>query len=89
MKYKGEEVGIPCQEMVQEFIDECGLSISADEVLEYWRNKNFLTKKGQPVKTLEAMVHSANSIFVQRCRKCANNSKNDERALLQYPQNSN
>ena len=69
MKYKDEEIGIPCPEMVQEFIDEAGLSISAEEVLEYWKKKNFLTKKGQPIKTLEALVHVANSIYVQRMRK--------------------
>lgn len=68
MKYKNEEIGFPCQEMIQEYIDECGLPISVAEVLEYWGKKNFLTKKGEPVKTLEALVNVANSIFVQRLR---------------------
>ena len=69
MKYKGEEIGIPCAEMIQEFIDECGLSISAEDVIAYWKPKDFLTKRGEPVKTLEALVHVVNSAYVQRIRK--------------------
>lgn len=74
MTYKGEEIGIPCVEMVQEYINEFALSISADEVLDYWRKKNFLTKKGLPVKTLEALVNVVNSIYVQKNRKLATGS---------------
>ena len=77
MTYNGEEIGFPCQEMIQEFIEHHGLMISAEEVIEYWKEKNFLTKKGQPVKTLEAFVNVANGIYVQKLRKmsCANTQK--------------
>lgn len=79
MKYKGNEIGKPTLELINEYIEECHLSLSADEVLGYWSKKNFLTKKGLPVSTLESMVHVVNSIVVQRHRKGMTNiSKNDK-----------
>lgn len=69
MKYKNEEIKKPTQELIQEYINECGLKISAEEVVEYWADKNFLTRKGQPVKTLEALVNVVNSLKAQKLRK--------------------
>ena len=77
MKYKGEEIGIPTIEKINECISQWNLRVSAQEVHDYWTKKNWLNKKGQPVKTLESACNVANSIFVQRERKLFSNSKSD------------
>ncbi len=76
MTYKEEEIGIPTIEQIQECINQWKLSVSAQETYDYWTTKNWLTKKGLPVKTLESACNVANSVFVQRERKSVNISKN-------------
>lgn len=77
MTYKGQEIGIPTLELIQECINQWKLRVSAQEVYDYWTSRNWLTKKGQAVKTLESACNVANSLFVQRERKGGNISKND------------
>ncbi len=83
MKYKGVEVGVPTLEMVQEQINRMGFGFSASELYKHYQSMNWLTKKGQAVKTLESACNVANSVFVQRDsfsvseRKGDNISKSD------------
>lgn len=79
MTYKGQEIGIPTLELIQECITQWKLRVSAQEVYDHWTSRNWLTKKGQAVKTIESACNVANSLFVQRQRKGVNNniSKSD------------
>ncbi len=63
MKYKGVEVGIPTLEMIQEQINRMGFGFSASELYKHYQSMNWLTKKGQPIKTLEALVNSYNGSY--------------------------
>ena len=74
MTYKGQEIGIPTLELIQECITQWKLRVSAQEVYDHWTSRNWLTKKGQAVKTLESACNVANSLFVQRQRKGVNNN---------------
>ena len=75
MTYKGQEIGIPTLELIQECITQWKLRVSAQEVYDYWTSMNWLTKKGQPIKTLESACNVANGLFIQRQRN--NISKSD------------
>ena len=74
MTYKGQEIGIPTLELIQECINQWKLRVSAQEVYDHWTSRNWLTKKGQAVKTLESACNVSNSLFVQRQRKGVNNN---------------
>ncbi len=63
MKYKGIEVGIPTLEMIQEQIDRMGFKFAASELFEHYQAMNWLTKKGQPIKTLESLINSYNGSY--------------------------
>ena len=63
MKYKGIEVGIPTLEMIQEQIDRMGFKFAASELFEHYKAMNWLTKKGQPIKTLESLINSYNGSY--------------------------
>ena len=78
MTYKGQEIGIPKLELIQECITQWKLRVSAQEVYDHWTSRNWLTKKGQVVKTLESACNVANSLFVQRERKGVNISKSED-----------
>lgn len=69
MTYNGVEVGIPTQGMFQEFIEREGFRFTAKEVYDYCASKEWKTKKGTPMKTLEAMANVYNSLFLQNERK--------------------
>ena len=77
MTYKGQEIGTPSIEQIQECITRWNIRVSAQEVYDYWTSRNWLTKKGQPIKTLESACNVANSVFVQRERKGDNISKSE------------
>ena len=81
MPYKGKEIGIPTLELIQECISQWNLRVSAQEVFEHWASRNWLTKKGQAVKTLESACNVANSLFVQRQRKGVNNDISKSEAV--------
>lgn len=69
MKYRGIEIGKPTLEMVQEYICRMGFGFSATEIFDFYQPKNWTTKKGQPIKTLEAMVNSFNGSYcLSKCR---------------------
>lgn len=82
MTYKGQEIGIPTLELIQECINQWKLRIPAQEVYDYWTSRNWLTKKGQAVKTLESACNVANSVFVQRERKGGNISKSEDELTI-------
>lgn len=81
MTYKRQEIGNPTLGIIQEFITSARLRVPASEVYGHYKSRGWLTKKGQPIKTLESMVLSYNSIFVQRERKesgvCINKPKSE------------
>jgi len=66
MKYKNSEIGIPTLEQIQEFINRMGFKFTASEVFDYFSANNWLTKKGEPIKTLESIVNVYNSLWLRR-----------------------
>ena len=67
MTFKGDEIiGMPTFAMIESFIAEKGLFCEPKDVLAYWENKNWLTKKGTEPKTLEAAINVYNGIATQR-----------------------
>ena len=82
MTYKGQEIGIPTLELIQECVNQWRLSIPAHEVYDYWTAKKWLTNKGNLVKTLESACNVANSVFVQRERKGDNISKSEDKLMI-------
>ena len=81
MTYKEQEIGIPTLELIQECINQWKLRVPAQEVYDYWTSRNWLTKKGQAVKTIESACNVANSLFVQRQRKDVNNNISKSEAV--------
>lgn len=72
MTYQGDNIGDrPTKQLVEIFISEKGLACDVKGCFAYWDKKNWCTKKGYPVKTLESAVNVYNSIFIQRQRKKA------------------
>lgn len=77
MTFKGDKiVGKPTLAMIEIYIAEQGLFCEPQDVYYYWDKKDWLTKKGVEVKTLEVAIHVYNSIAVQReVRKQLKNTK--------------
>ena len=70
MKYKGIEIGEkPTLAMIEEFIEEMGYDLNAAEVYKKYDNRNWMTKKKTPLKSVEALLSSANGIEMERKRK--------------------
>ena len=71
MTYKGDNIiGKPSLGLIQVYIEEKSLGlITPQEVFDYWDKKDWLTKKGSEVKTLEAAINVYNSIVVQKTLK--------------------
>lgn len=63
------------------FIVKHGLSVDAEYVYDFWKKKNWNTKKGEPVKTLAAAVHVCNSIYLTRLRKEMQESKHRQKKI--------
>jgi 5-methylcytosine-specific restriction endonuclease McrA len=57
------------------------LAVDAKYVYEYWKKKSWLTKKGEPVKTLAAAVNVCNSIYLTRLKNEMQTSKKHQRKL--------
>ena len=67
MTFKGDTiVGKPTFAMVEIYIAEKGLFCDAKECFDYWENKEWLTKKGSEVKTLESAINVFNGIVVHK-----------------------
>lgn len=66
MKYKGFNITEPSLEMFQEFIKEYNLPISAEEVYNHYKERNWLTKKGTKAKSIEVLCNAWNSIPYNR-----------------------
>lgn len=57
MTFYGDEIGlVPTMTQIEIYISEKGLYVTPQQVWDYWSKKNWLTLKGQPVKTLEANI---------------------------------
>ena len=73
MTLYGDEIGLkPSVRQVEVYIAEKGLYVTPQQVFNYWDRKDWLTKKGTPVKTLEAAISVVNGIVLQKERKKAN-----------------
>lgn len=62
MTYRGQEIGIPTLELLQQHIDEKGYNLSAKKIYEKCSKRKWLTKQGTPIKTLECLVGAYNGI---------------------------
>ena len=78
MKYKGVEIGIPTIGQIADFIFEKNMTISASEVYDYYEKRNWLTKKGRPIYSLEAMVNAMNGVH---CMPKRNMTKDEKKSF--------
>ena len=62
MTYKGIEIGTPTITMIQEFIKKERFNLDAESIFEEYEKRNWLTRKGKPVKTLESIICAANGV---------------------------
>lgn len=69
MTYKGKEIGHPTLAQVTEFVLKMGYDFNPVDVYEHYKSMDFLTLKGSPIKTLEAMCNAYNGIYVENKRK--------------------
>lgn len=65
---------------VEIYIAEKGLYIEPEDVFNYWDKKHWLTKKGEPVKTLESAINVVNGLIARKIRK--RQSKYTQRSSL-------
>lgn len=92
MKYKGFNITEPSLEMFQEFIKEYNLPISAEEVYNHYKKRNWLTKKGTKAKSVEVLCNVWNSIPAHRVGVIQGKAKNKPqkfKAHLQLKQHPN
>jgi len=67
MTFKGDTIiGEPTMSLIEICIAEEGLYCEPQQVYDYWKKKDWTTKKGSEVKTLEAACNVVNSIIVER-----------------------
>ncbi len=72
MRYKKKDIyGFPTIEMVEECVRSHNLSIDPQKAYDYWEKKQWKTKKGAKVKSLENCIDVYNGIVVSRARKSA------------------
>ena len=62
MKFKEKEIGIPTVDMFDEYIKQMGFKLTGQEVYDYCKENNWLTKKGTPMTSVEAMTNSYNGV---------------------------
>lgn len=65
MTYKGVEIGIPTISMIREFIKREKFNLDAEVIFDEYEKRNWLTRKGKPVKTLESIICAANGVAIQ------------------------
>ena len=65
MKFKEKEIGIPTVDMFDEYIKQMGFKLTGQEVYDYCKENNWLTKKGTPMTSVEAMTNSYNGVVNQ------------------------
>lgn len=66
---------------IYKYIVENNIAVDEKYVYDYWKAKNWLTKKSEPVKTLSAAVNVCNSIYLTRLKKEIQASKHHQREL--------
>lgn len=69
MKYKNVEIGIPTLEMIEEYRIRRNLASPAIFIFNFYKDRNWTTKSGYPLTSVEAMCNAANSVFVRDGRK--------------------
>lgn len=65
MTYKGVEIGTPTISMIREFIKREKFNLDAEKIFDEYEKRNWLTRKGKPVKTLESIICAANGVANQ------------------------
>lgn len=84
MTYRGNDIGDrPTIPQVNSHISKHKLCISTKEVFDYWDRKGWKTKRGTPVKTLEAAINTLNGIMIGKKSKV----NIHKRALIPYGTN--
>lgn len=54
---------------IANYIKNKGIAVSADFVVAYWREKEWKTLKGEPVKSISAAINSCNSLYIENKRR--------------------
>lgn len=63
---KGKEFS---EGMLEEAVKICNVKIPVEKLIEYGNECNWLTRKGQPFKSISAFVNSYNGVWLQEQRK--------------------
>lgn len=81
MTYKGIEIGEkPTLGMVIEFLNKNkNFVVNASELFYKYEDRNWLTKKGKPIKTLESIIVAENGVQVLKRRKDIRKNKEKTR----------
>lgn len=66
---------------IYSYIAKNGIAVDVDYVYDYWKKKGWMTKKGEPVKTLAAAVNVCNSIYLTRLKKELQASKHHQKEV--------
>ena len=70
MTFQGDNIiGNPTLSIIEVYIAEKGLFCSPQDVFDYWSKKEWRTKRGEEIKTLEAAINVYNSIAVSAYMK--------------------
>ena len=69
MRYKGKKIGNPEVWQIAEYIALKGYRLSAQAVYDKYNAKGWVNYKGEPIKSLEAIVDSQNGVMLHKERK--------------------
>ncbi len=69
MKYKGNEIGIPTIEMIEEYVLREKFGFSPQAAFNHLQKELWQTRKGQPFQSLESALNAYNGAFVLRQRR--------------------
>ena len=70
MKYKGKDIGdTPTYDMIYECVENMGFDIDVDKMYRKYSDRNWMTKKGKRIKSVEAIVGAENGVLNQKNNK--------------------
>lgn len=86
MLFHDKEIGIPTLSQIQEYVEESGVFATPEDIYEFWSNRDWTTKKGTIIKSLEVAVNAYNGIAVQREKKKSKQKTKSEKKQIRIAQ---